>query len=265
MKKIHLYKNTERLNESKAGDDIPSFKTSPSEFYQKIRETNGNADDMQINPADTVIFQNIKMSVQSVMPDGSLVLLSPKGYTIECQKNAVKLTNKVDTVKSNFKIDKKTQEVLINESEYVPCNVLVRGIPVTEGETSVNFRQWYDAGKGKNVRITNNELMEEYDAPADDVTVLELPGTETEPDDSIKGINGLEPKWQYGVEIAHDGNPIRKLMIDSVSWSESHDDASPVAVLFITGSGYMKGTVPKSQLSPVLNGGKQAMRGNATM
>lgn len=265
MKKIHLYKNTDRLYESKAGDDIPTFKTPPSVFYQKIRETNGNADDMQINPMDTVFFQNVKMMVQSVMPDGSLILLSPEGYTIECQKNAVKLIDKVDTVKNNFKIDKKTQEVLINESECVPCNVLVHGIPITEGETSVNFHQWYNAKKGNNVKIMNNELKEEYDAPADDVAVLELPGTETEPDDSVKGINGLESKWQYGVEIAHDGNPIRKLMIDSVSWSESHDDASPVDVLFITNAGYKKGTVPKSQLSPILNGGKQSSDNNASI
>lgn len=255
MKRIRLYKNTDALNESKAGDDIPSFQTPPSEFYSKIRETSGNVDDMQINPSDMVFFQNIKMTVQSVMPDGSLVLLSPKGYTIECQKNAVKLVDKVDTVKNNFKIDKKTQE-LINESQYVACNVSVYGTPMTEGETFVKFGQWYNAGKGKNVRILNNELMEEYDVPADDVTILELPGSETEPDDSIKGINGLDPRWQYGVEIAHDGNPIRKLMIDSVSWSESHDETAPVNVLFITDSGYKKGTVPKSQLSPVLNGGK---------
>lgn len=218
-----------------------------------------------IEVTDYVIFKKQKMQVIGKTHDHRLILLSPESYTIECSPEAVKpVLDGKDSTPKEFKFDRVTGKLL--DEKIVPCRICFKGIDVMNEEMYVKFGEWLNAPDDNALVNVINENERLYSVPKGDIIVQALPTVQQDMDadpvppaqqmEDAQTEIGLDPKpgkeWQYGVEISKEGQPLRKLLINSVSYTSSKNDTDGISVLFFTQNGYKAGIVPKELLSPVL-------------
>lgn len=225
-------------------------------------------DSPDIEAMDYVIFKGQRMQVTAKTAEHMLILLSPEGFTIECSPDAVKLADeKKNNMPPEFKFDKQTSKIL--DEKILPCKVCYNGWDVMNEKLYVKFGEWFKAPTDQTLVHIVNEDERLYTVPKENIFVQQLPtsqdATEEESipqsqqlqDAEISADNTEEDKspgkeWQYGVEISKDGQPLRKLLINSISYTSSKNDTDGISVLFFTENGYKAGIVPKELLSPIL-------------
>lgn len=194
---------------------------------------------IEIQPNDKVLFNGKKATVLSTWPNSEDVVILQDGMTIDCSKKQLKTIGKIDVVDVPMKF-KNGLPVSESKKVFVRCNLVGDSSPlnvITEN-IFVDFSEWSRKKGKQKVRLVCEDYQETFDAPKNDIMLLDLPD----------GNLGKDDGYVPGAIVDSEGGPERKVMIHANVYATTTDDSVKVPVLFITKDGYKDGMVPKSML-----------------
>lgn len=196
-------------------------------------------------PGETVYFKGKKATIESVFPNGDFVILQ-NGMTIDCTKSQLSTYEKIDVEEDPMEPIKFTKEGVPVDEAYVRCKVSINGISLMNEATYVNYGEWKRKKPKMNVRIIKEDY-DEFTVPKENVGLLELP--EPVHDTLVTHTEGQPVDgFVHGVILGADGDAVRKILINSSSYTNAQDD-DYVEIMYISEEGYKEGKLKKNEIS----------------
>lgn len=187
---------------------------------------------MQLNPGEQVMFDGQKAQLISIDGD-TYTILTHDGLTVDTTKGTIKpVVVKYDEVEAPMKFNMNTLQQI--DESFVPCRAVSRGISYTgDKQAFVRFGEWCGKRDSQKVKVITEDYAT-YTIPKEDITLDEVP----------EG-----GRYVDGTTLSIAGEPVRKVKIDAIAYTESTEEHDLIPILLLAPDGYRPATMEKCRLS----------------